>query len=319
MNQRGSFRSPREQHNLSPPSTVALVILCVSMATFGPVTSAVELAANPIPRNQAPPAVSTWPRLLSKVVNGQAAQQGQFPWQVSIRAALGRSVTVCGGSLIDARWVLTAAHCANDYNVFQIGLGSIHLNMARLTMSTVSKYVHPEFDPWKLTNDVALIRLPSVVPYSLEIFPVKLPINVSPLETFVGRKVFVSGFGRTSDAVQSISTTLKYEYMRIISNAECANVYGASIIRNTTLCAIGWERTNQNVCQGDSGGPMVMQQSSGSWVQIGIVSFVSSRGCSTGDPSGYIRTVNYLSWISETTGLRTLASVVSRSKITNII
>ncbi|XP_058122741.1 chymotrypsin BI-like [Anopheles ziemanni] len=247
---------------------------------------------------------------MSKIVNGQVAQQGQFPWQVSIRAALGRSVTVCGGSLIDARWVLTAAHCTNDYNVFQIGLGSIHLNMARLTMSTVTKYVHPEFDPWKLTNDVALIRLPSVVPYSLEIFPIKLPVNISPVETFLGRKVIVSGFGRTSDAVQSISTILKFEHMRIISNTECSNVYGSSIIRNTTLCAIGWERSNQNVCQGDSGGPMVMQHNGGSWIQIGIVSFVSSRGCSTGDPSGYIRTVNYLNWISETTGLRTLGSVV---------
>lgn len=146
---------------------------------------------------------------MSKVVNGQVAQQGQFPWQVSIRAALGRSVTVCGGSLIDARWVLTAAHCTNDYNVFQIGLGSIHLNMARLTMSTVTKFVHPEFDPWKLTNDVALIRLPSVVPYSLEIFPIKLPVNISPVETFLGRKVIVSGFGRTSDGKSlAIRTTI---------------------------------------------------------------------------------------------------------------
>ncbi|XP_053674020.1 collagenase-like [Anopheles nili] len=288
-----------------------LVILCLSLSAIDNVTCTVmarKLSAVPVPRHQAP---STTRELLAKIVNGQMAHQGQFPWQVSIRAALGRSVTVCGGSLIDAQWILTAAHCANDYNVFQIGLGSVHLNMARLTMSTVSKFIHPEFDPWKLTNDVALIRLPSTVPYSLEIHPIRLPIGLPSKDLYIGRKATVSGFGRTSDAVQSISTVLKFEYMRIISNAECANVYGASIIRNTTLCAIGWERSNQNVCQGDSGGPMVLQQDDSSWVQIGIVSFVSSRGCSTGDPSGYIRVVNYLSWIAKTTGARALASALS--------
>uniref|UniRef100_A0A182QHP5 Peptidase S1 domain-containing protein n=1 Tax=Anopheles farauti TaxID=69004 RepID=A0A182QHP5_9DIPT len=301
-----ALKSPKRKQWCTPLSLL-VVILCICDFTIGKVRSS-ELTAIPIPRHQS---LALARNPLAKIVNGQPAQARQFPWQASIRAALGRSVTVCGGSLIDAQWVLTAAHCANDYTVFQIGFGSIHLNMARLTMSTVSKFVHPEFDPWKLTNDVALIRLPSPVPYSQEIYPIQLPINLSPWDPYVGRQVTVSGFGRTSDAIQSISTVLKFERMRVISNAECMTVYGASIIRNTTMCAVGWERPNQNVCQGDSGGPMVMQHEDHGWVQIGIVSFVSSRGCSTGDPSGYIRTVNYLSWIAKTTGLRNFASIVS--------
>lgn len=90
--------------------------------------------------------------------------------------------------------------------------------------------------------------------------------------------------------------------MRIISNAECATVYGTSVIQNSTMCAIGWDQTNQNVCQGDSGGPLVINDN-GAHIQIGIVSFVSNRGCSTGDPSGYIRTASYLHWIAEQTGV----------------
>lgn len=38
-------------------------------------------------------------------------------------------------------------------------------------------------------------------------------------------------------------------------------------------------------------------------VQIGIVSFVSSRGCTYGDPSGYTNVGRYIEWISKHTGI----------------
>ncbi|XP_062560353.1 collagenase-like [Armigeres subalbatus] len=239
---------------------------------------------------------------LKKIVNGQTAEAGQFPWQVSIRATLGRSITVCGGSLIAPQWILTAAHCAKDYTAFQIGLGSTLLNVPRLTMSTVTKIIHPDFDPIRLNNDVALIKLPSPVPYSDEISPIQLPPLRYAAKNYQNIVGIVSGFGRTSDASQSISSNLKYENMRLISNSECSTVYGTSVIKDSTLCAIGWDQINQNVCQGDSGGPLVINDN-GAFLQIGIVSFVSNRGCSTGDPSGYIRTTSYLHWISQHTGL----------------
>ncbi|EDS44379.1 tryptase-2 [Culex quinquefasciatus] len=242
------------------------------------------------------------PHSFGKVINGKTAETGQFPWQVSIRAALDRSVTVCGGSLIAPQWILTAAHCAKDYTGFQIGFGSNLLNVPRLTMSAVSKIVHPEFDPVRLNNDVAVIKLPSPVPFSWEISPIQLPPLSYASKTFQNAAGVVSGFGRTSDASQSISALLKYETLRIISNAECSTVYGTSVIRNSTMCAVGWERTNQNVCQGDSGGPLVIEEN-GTYLQIGVVSFVSNRGCSTGDPSGYIRTASYLEWIAQQTGV----------------
>lgn len=47
---------------------------------------------------------------------------------------------------------------------------------------------------------------------------------------------------------------------------------------------------------------MVIEEN-GKAIQIGIVSFVSSRGCSHGDPSGYTNVVNYLDWIAKHTGI----------------
>lgn len=66
---------------------------------------------------------------------------------------------------------------------------------------------------------------------------------------------------------------------------------GGKVIQTTTICVRG--SGSNNVCYGDIGGGLVLNES-GIWTQIGIISFISDRGCSVGHPSGYIRTANYV-------------------------
>lgn len=47
-----------------------------------------------------------------RIVNGNRAASNQFPYQVSVRAIAGGNTSLCGGSVISAQFVLTAAHCA---------------------------------------------------------------------------------------------------------------------------------------------------------------------------------------------------------------
>ncbi len=56
--------------------------------------------------------------LNNKIVGGEAAKAGAWPWQVSIRiTAVDGGEGLCGGSLINKDWVLSAAHCFQGYEV----------------------------------------------------------------------------------------------------------------------------------------------------------------------------------------------------------
>lgn len=64
------------------------------------------------------------------------------------------------------------------------------------------------------------------------------------------------------------------------------------------------ENSNLNFqCMGDSGGPLILEKDERVSL-VGIVSFVSSRGCGYGDPSGYTNVAKYLDWISQVTGIK---------------
>ncbi|KAF5269628.1 hypothetical protein FQR65_LT05967 [Abscondita terminalis] len=50
--------------------------------------------------------------LSPRIISGQPASAGQFPWQALNQFQTSAGSFICGGALIHPRWVLTAAHCA---------------------------------------------------------------------------------------------------------------------------------------------------------------------------------------------------------------
>lgn len=99
-----------------------------------------------------------------KIVGGQVAPQGAYPWQVSLvvswiaNPAQGH---FCGGSIIDSAWILTAAHCVvgnepSDINVLAgtnvLSDGARRINVARISY-------HSRYNDRTKDNDIALLQL----------------------------------------------------------------------------------------------------------------------------------------------------------------
>lgn len=220
---------------------------------------------------QASPNLVAYSGRVARIIEGSDAPISDFPWMVALVIAstpANQQAHFCGGSLIAARWVLTAAHCIVDFQPadIQILTGTADLGSGGTRVNVADLHVHPNYvDGASFKSDLGLVELTSDVPGPYSFMPIS---NLETLTPFT--RVTTTGWGRLTAGVAGSSPTLQVTEVPIISDAECAQIY-EDLLNATMICA-GFIAGGTSPCQGDSGGPLLLNFG-GIDYQIGITSW----------------------------------------------
>jgi secreted trypsin-like serine protease len=234
-----------------------------------------------------------------RIVGGAIVTPHTHPYQAGLLMRINIvSTGLCGGSVLSSRVILTAAHCPESTQSTQVILGAHNLNQneanqQRFTVQPSGYRLHPAYNRQTISNDIALLILPSAATLNSFVAASVLPA-LGVTDSFAGELATVSGWGRIADGSSATSAQLRAVQNNIITNAVCRATF--DIVIDSTLCIA--TTGGRGSCNGDSGGPLTIQ-SGGRPLQVGVVSFGASAGCERGFPAGFARVTSFRQWIED--------------------
>src|ERR1039458_4326678 len=233
--------------------------------------------------------------LVPYIVGGQEASISQFPWQVYVVRYDKTEGTgaACGGSILDATHILTAAHCVDhegNTTTYPAGDVAVLAGASDVSASTpppgsqlmlVSRIrVDPYYSPLpNIKDDVAVLELSSPLELSAAASAQAIPLVPTGATPAPGTVLSLSGYGKQEGAEKAepkgklSSTTLA-----AISSDACREAVGVNSA--VLLCAAG---ASSSACGGDSGGPLTEGNPP---VEVGVVDFGGTT-CPVGQINGF--------------------------------
>ncbi|XP_015606009.1 clotting factor B isoform X1 [Cephus cinctus] len=234
----------------------------------------------------------------TRIVGGTEVFENEYPWMTLIIGNGSR--LVCGGSLLNDRYVLTAAHCllrGFRQNEMKVVLGEhdrCNGDLKTVVFSVEKLIPHPDYHSGTNYADIMLLKLNMRVTFNEYIRPICLPNILTRTTTtikFNGKTVSALGWGE-NDISKKVCTLHKVK-LKLYHPIDCPTKV------STLLCA-GISSGGQDACQGDSGGPLQILNDKGRYELIGIVS--NGIGCGDkGFPGFYTDVARMITWVVKIT------------------
>lgn len=259
------------------------------------------------------------------IANGTPATPTQVPWQAALYAEnnAGDIALICSATLINAKWLLTAAHCmdlkaldgsliAAHYVV--VGTADLDVSNTAQVYRVSNRIVHPDYDDERnLDNDIALLELSEPVDLAscgsyCRVIP-WLPNQQASVLSRIGAAAQIAGWGQisasnptsNSDADAVYPSRLQVGQSRIAACGISSYSYNGRTwpLSPNMMCASGSNLSKPaDTCIGDSGSGLIVGLNQGQPYLAGITSWGEDKPCGTRAlPSVYTRVSNYDDWI----------------------
>ncbi|XP_070544834.1 chymotrypsin-like elastase family member 2A [Ptychodera flava] len=236
------------------------------------------------------------------VIGGYEAVPGSWPWIATLQQSYDHK---CGATIINNRWVLTAASCVslfrNNPQVYDIGTGN-HIytqpDPFEATHDVEEIFVHPDYAALKDDYNFALLKIRGVITFVND-WHLDICLPAQDDIYSAGTVTYVAGWGSTLAA--NFGTPVLLQNSVIIHSRDYCNneTRWNGDVTPSLICA-GDEASDP--CEGDDGGPMMWyRESEGKWYLVGVIGDRNSHECAMDNKPGlYGYVPNVVTWIEET-------------------